>query len=81
MKIEIFKNISPLLLSKLKDFSPVKTQDIEWGEVYEHIYFLKHNYPENHFSEVPYYYSDLTEKTTGFIFQERMSEDLYYVHK
>lgn len=80
MKITILPPIPPFMFDRFTSFE-TNFNGKSWGDLYEAIYTLKTHHPDKIFKEAPVNYVDISNKTSGLIFVEEMSEDLYYVHR
>lgn len=80
MKVLVFSSVSPFMLDRLLPFSK-DFNGKSWREMYDAICFLRKEYPDCKFDSEPLNYIDFTNKTTGFLFFEEITGDLYYVFK
>ena len=79
MKITIYPPIPDFLLERFVRFE----QDFNgksWGEFYKAVATLKSEFPDKEFNDMPFVYLDLANKKNGYLFVERHSDELYYVH-
>lgn len=79
MKITIYSPLPAFLLERFVSFEQ-EFNGKSWAEVYEAIATLKSQYPNKKFNDQPYLYLDLENKRNGYLFMERESDELYYVH-
>jgi len=80
LNVTTFPIIPDFLLERFVSFD----QDFNgksWDELYASIAFLKSNYPDKKFDDVPFVYVDLANKKSGLIFIDRESEELFFVYK
>lgn len=80
MQVIIFPPVPPFLLDQLPEFSYAANK-CNWESLYNSVHFLKKQYPEKQFKEQPYSYIDLVNRTSGLLFIEEITEEIYYVHK
>ena len=79
MQIDIFPALPAFLLERLVPFEQPHNGK-HWGDLYRAVCALHAQHPEQTFVSQPYLYIDLSGQTTGYLFAERDSGELYYVH-
>ena len=80
MKISVYPAMPPFFFERLTSFEN-EFHGKNWADLYEAAQLLKKEYPDKVFKEVPFNYVDIKNQTSGLIFVEEESEELYYVHK
>jgi len=79
MQIDIYPPLPAFMLERLVPFEHPHNGK-HWGDLYAAVRALHEAYPQQAFVGQPYLYVDLAGQSCGFLFVERDSDDLYYVH-
>lgn len=79
MKITILDSIPNVMLDRFVSFEN-DFNGKNWGSLYQAMIDLHSQYPEVVVASAPYLYSDLSNKTSGFLFIDQKTENLYYAY-
>ena len=80
MKITILDAIPNVMLDRLVSFEN-EFNGKNWNELYSAMILLHKKYPEVIIANSPRLYSDLSNKTFGFLITDQKTDKLYYIHK
>ncbi len=79
MKITRFPAIPDFLLERFVPFD-AEFNGRNWEEFYSAVCHLKNAYPDHKFRDKPYLYVDLQNMTSGYLFLDAQSNEVFYVH-
>lgn len=79
MKITIYSQIPNIMLDRLVSFEN-DFNGKNWNSLYRAMMELNSKYPDVVIESAPYLYSDLENKTSGFLIIDQKTENLYYIY-
>lgn len=78
MQIKKFKQLPPFVMENITRFK-TDVHSSKWEDLYTAICELKKAHPNVVIKQAPFFYVSLEDRTTGLIFLDEQSEELYYV--
>lgn len=78
MKINVYPALPEFFLSRITKFE-AGYNGKSWCDLYNALNALSSEHPDKVFKEPPFVYVDIHNRTTGLIFLESNTEELYYV--
>lgn len=79
MKITIYNEMPNIMLDRLVSFEN-DFNGKSWDSLYKAMVELNSKYPDVVIGSTPYLYSDLENKTSGFLIMDQKTENLYYIY-
>jgi len=79
MKITIYEKVPNIMLDRLVSFEN-DFNGKNWNNLYKAMIELSSKYPGVLIESTPYLYSDLENKTSGFLIMDQKTENLYYIY-
>lgn len=79
MKITIYNEIPNIMFDRLVSFEN-DFNGKSWGSLHKAMIELHFKHPDVVIESAPYIYSDLENKTSGFLILDQKTENLYYIY-